>query len=198
MKTANYTSYRISNNFSTKTRSGRGRGGAGASSKDEKSAKNAAKRGSRANDVGPEAKQAGTASTPAKQAKRRDQKATPVSHATTKAKEMAIRKDGEAMASSTLITDLTAGSGGTGQERSPLGRDDLASASKVLFGDVAEEKKTQGSPKSYLQYESEEEALEAAVAEAKAARELDDEAETDDKAEMAEEEENPRPAQTKE
>ena len=135
---------------------------------------------------------------PTKQAKRRDQKATPVSHATTKAKEMAIRKDGEAMASSTLITDLTAGSGGTGQERSPLGRDDLASASKVLFGDVAEEKKTQGSPKSYLQYESEEEALEAAVAEVKAAKELDDEAETDDKAEMAEEEENPRPAQTKE
>ena len=60
MKTANYTSYRISNNFSTKTRSGRGRGGAGASSKDEKSAKNAAKRGSRANDVGPEAKPDGS------------------------------------------------------------------------------------------------------------------------------------------
>ena len=151
MKTAIPTSYRISNNFSTTTRSGRGRGGAGARSKDENSAKNPAKRGSKANDEAAEVMLAGTASTPAKQAKRRDQKATPVSHANTKAQEMATREEGKPTTGTDPITDLTGGSGGTGQERPPLGRDDLASASKVLFGDATEGKKTQGTPKSFLQ-----------------------------------------------
>ena len=169
MKTARSTSYRVSNNFSTTTRSGRVSGGAGARSKDEESSRNASKRGSKANAEAPEAMLAGTAGTPAKQAKRRDQKATPDSRAITKAKEMATRKDGNPTAGTAPITDLTGGSGGTGQERAPLGRDDLASASKVLFGDVAEEKQTQGTPKSFLQYDTEEEALEAAVAEVKAA-----------------------------
>ena len=150
MKTASSTSYRISNNFSTTTRSGRVRGGAGARSKDEKLSRNAAKRGSKANAEAPEATLAGTAGTPVKQAKRRDQKVTPVSHATTKAKEMATRKDVETTATTALITDLTGGSGGSGPGPTPLGHNDLASASKVLFGDVAEEK-TQGTPKSFLQ-----------------------------------------------
>ena len=154
-------------------------GGAGARSKDEESSRNASKRGSKANAEAPEAMLAGMAGTPAKQAKRRDQKATPDSHAITKAKEMATRKDGNPTAGTAPITVITGGSGGTGQERAPLGRDDLASASKVLFGDVAEEKQTQGTPKSFLQYETEEEALEAAVAEAKAAEELAGEAAKD-------------------
>ena len=87
MKTARSTSYRVSNNFSTTTRSGRVSGGAGARSKDEESSRNASKRGSKANAEAPEAMLAGTAGTPAKQAKRRDQKATPDSHAITKANQ---------------------------------------------------------------------------------------------------------------
>ena len=133
MKTASSTSYRVSNNFSTTTRSGRVSGGAGARSKDEESSRIASKRGSKANAEAPEAMLAGTAGTPAKQAKRRDQKATPDSHAITKAKEMATRKDGNPTAGTAPITDLTGGSGGTGQERAPLGRDDLASAKARHF-----------------------------------------------------------------
>jgi len=113
----------------------------------------------------------GTASAPAKQAKRRDQKATPISHATTKAKETASRNQGKLTAGTDPITDLTGGSGGTGQEKPPLhaGKDDLASAGKALFVDGTEGEETQGSPKSFFQYDTEDEALAAALAEAKAA-----------------------------
>ena len=169
MKTSTYPDLdlRVSNNYPTKP--GRGRGGAGARSKDEKSAKNPTKRGPTANDEVPEAMPTGTVSTPAKQAKRRDQKATPTSHATTKAKEIASRDQGKLTAGTDPITDLTGASGGTGHEQPPLGKDDLASASKVLFVDGTEGEGTQGSPKSFLQYDTEDEALEAALAEAKAA-----------------------------
>ena len=104
---------------------------------------------------------------------------------------MATREEGKPTTGTDPITDLTGGSGGTGQERPHLGRDDLASASKVLFGDAAEGKQTQGTPKSFLQYDTEEEALEAALAEAKAAEEPEEGAGNQDEAATVEEDGKP-------
>ena len=63
---------------------------------------------------------------------------------------------------------MVTGSGGTKPAGAPLDREELSSSRKVLFGGTSKSSKTQGPPKSFFEYDDEDEALEAAIAEVNA------------------------------
>ena len=84
------------------------------------------------------------------------------------AKETAPRKDNATETKTDPITELVTGSGGTKPAGAPLDREEPSSSRKVLFGGTLKSSKTQGSPKSFFEYDDEDGALEAAIAEVNA------------------------------
>ena len=131
MKHGTSSLYQVSNNFRS-TRSGSKR--AVAAKEVEKSAKTipAGNDVPEANDEAEKLKP--SEGTPTQKTKRRDVKATPASHATTKASEMANLKDAAEEAKDDPIAGISTGTGGPTSEQPPLDREELASSSKVLTG----------------------------------------------------------------
>lgn len=173
MKHGTSNLYQVSNNFPS-TRSGSKR--AVAAKKVEKLAKtiSAGNDASEANDEA-EKPQSGVG-TPTQKTKRRDMKATPVSHASTKASEMANLNDAAGKTEDDPIAGATTGAGGSSTNPVPLDREELASSSKVLFGGDEGGKKKVVPRKPYEDFSTEEEALEAALIETEAERKKRDEA----------------------
>jgi len=160
---------KISNNPGRSTVAGKGSGGRGKRAAAEKSAGTAASRARAGISYAAALSAPAPNVTPVKQAKRQDQKATPTSHATTKATEMAGRKKSTATRGTDPISLLSSGPGGGSQAPTPVDRKDLASSSKALFpGNEGGKKKVP--PKSFLDYGTEDEALAAALAEVTATR----------------------------
>ena len=160
MKHGTISTYRISNNFRS-TRSGSKR--AVAPKKAENSAKTTELSDAvpTANDEAKKAKPA--EGTPAQKPKRRDVKATPTSHTMTKASELAKHKDDAEEPEADPIAGISSGAGGSTSNQAPVDRDELASSSKVLFGDEEGGKKTEAPRKSFYDFSTQEEALEVAL-----------------------------------
>ena len=106
---------KISNNPGRSTVAGKGSGGRGKRAAAEKSAGTAASRARAGTSYAAALSAPAPNVTPVKQAKRQDQKATPTSHATTKATEMAGRKKSTATRGTDPISLLSSGPGGGSQ-----------------------------------------------------------------------------------
>ena len=186
MKIGTSNPYQVSNNF-RRTRSGSKR--AVAAKDAEKSTKTTTV-GTEAPEANDEAKLAKSGDgTPAQKPKRRDVKGTPATHATTKATEMANLKGNAEEPKDDPIAGITSGTGGSTSNQAPVDRDELASSSKVLFGDEKGGKKKVDPRKSYKDFPTEDDALEAAINEAERQRKEEAEAlaETEGKVEVEEE-----------
>ena len=181
MKHGTSSMYRISNNFRS-TRSGSKR--AVAPKKAENSAKTTELSDAvpTANDEAKRAKPA--EGTPAQKPKRRDVKATPTSHTMTKASELAKHKDDAEEPEADPIAGISSGAGGSTSNQAPVDRDELASSSKVLFGDEEGGKKTEAPRKSFYDFSTQEEALEVALEEVRKQRKAEAEAEASGKGQV--------------